>query len=272
MVTGTHMGNSFRGCFIHSYFFTFSLWALKKSEHLLFRVLCSQQNRMYTILAKDDQKTVVLVEALKQAPAPPLPHGPPPPHAPPPSSVPLSCCIDWHWGLQYKNIGGDKILAPTKHWRRQNIGGNINSRVDKNPSLKNSRVDKNLMLTKFSRRQNSRVDKILALTKILRRQNFRVHIVGAGAKESPYCYARQSPQQLTSPGPRWWSPTSPRRCWFPHMQSPSVALPLAALLIWADFLLYHTSLCTDPPCRKRHKFDAVKISASAKISLIFCKL
>ncbi len=50
--------------------------------------------------------------------------------------------------------------------------------------------------------------------------------------------------------PRWWSPTSPRRCWSLHMQLPSVPLPLATLLLRADSLPH----CTSPPCKKRHKY------------------
>ncbi len=113
----------------------------------------------------------------------------------------------------------------------------------------NSRVDKILASTTFLRQQNTRVDKILVSTKFSCQQN-----VGAGAEVSPYCLARQSPQQLTSPRPRWCSPTSPRRCWSLHMQSPSMPLPLAALLLWADSLRTVLAYCTGPPCRKHHKY------------------
>ncbi len=105
--------------------------------------------------------------------------------------------------------------------------------------------NKNLASTK-----KSLVDKILASTKFSPQQN-----VGAGAEESPYCLAQQSPQQLTSPKPRWWSPTSPRRCWFPRMQSPSVTLPLT-LLLWADCLQYRTGLLYRPAMQKTSKFLA----------------
>ncbi len=124
------------------------------------------------------------------------------------------------------------LLASKKCWCRQNTG-----------------VYKILALTKCWRRQNTGVDKILASTKSWRGQN-----VGADAEESPYCLARQSPQLLTSPKPRWRSPTSPGWCRSLCMQSPSVVLPLAALLLWADSLPYCTDLLYRPPCWKRHKF------------------
>ncbi len=103
-----------------------------------------------------------------------------------------------------ENIGVDKIIASTEI-----------------SSGQKSRVDKIFALTKCWRRQNSRrqkarVDKNLASTKILRRQN-----VGACAEASLYCLARQSPQQLTSPKPRWCSPTSPWRCCPLQVQLPS---------------------------------------------------
>jgi hypothetical protein len=52
-----------------------------------------------------------------------------------------------------------------------------------------------------------------------------------------------------------------------HVQSPSVLLPLAALLLWPDSLPH----CTDSPCRKRHKYWH-RQNIGAKISLIFAKL
>ncbi len=122
----------------------------------------------------------------------------------------------------------EKLLAETKYRRQQNIG-----------------VDKIRSSTKSWRQQNLGVDKTLALTKSWPRQN-----VGADAEESPYCLARQSLQLLTSPRPHWRSPTSPWWCCSLCMQSPSVVLPLAALLSWADSLPY----CTGPPWWKLHKF------------------
>ncbi len=110
---------------------------------------------------------------------------------------------------------------------KQNIGADRNVRVDRNNW----------------HGQNSRVDKILASTKILRQQN-------DGAKESLYCLAEQSPQQLTSPRPHWWSPTSRWRCWFPRMQSPSGVLPLVALLLWADSLPHRSGLLYQPAMQK----------------------
>jgi hypothetical protein len=63
-------------------------------------------------------------------------------------------------------------------------------------STENIGVDKMLVSTKYSRRQNSCADRNLTSTKISHRQN-----IGACAKASPYCLARQNPQQLTSPKP-----------------------------------------------------------------------
>ncbi len=139
------------------------------------------------------------------------------------------------------------MLALTKYSCQQNTG-----------------VDKILASTKYSHQQNVGVSKICASTKSSCWQNF-----GACVEASPYCLAWQSPQQLTSPRPRWCSPMYPRRCWSLHMQSPSVPLPLGALLLWADSL---THCCTSPPCRKRHKYWCWQILAPAKISLIFAKL
>jgi hypothetical protein len=116
-----------------------------------------------------------------------------------------------------KNIGGDKILAPTKYTRQQNIrvdkiigAGKIYARqnylrrqnicVDKMLALtkyqrrQNICLDKMLALTTYQHRQNAGVDKILALTKCWRRQKD-----GADAEESPYCLARQNLQLLASP-------------------------------------------------------------------------
>ncbi len=73
---------------------------------------------------------------------------------------------------------------------------------------------------------------------------------GADAEESPYCYARQSRQLLTSPRPHWRSPMSPWWCCSLRMQSPSVALPLAAPLLWVDFLTYCTCLLYPPAMLK----------------------
>jgi hypothetical protein len=107
-----------------------------------------------------------------------------------------------------KNIGGDKILAPTKHWWPQNIG------ADKiHASTKLLASTKLSASTKYWRQQNTGVDKISALTKSWRQQKagankmlaqqkcWSSQNVGADAEESPYCLARQSPQLLTSPRP-----------------------------------------------------------------------
>jgi hypothetical protein len=60
-------------------------------------------------------------------------------------------------------------LAPTKHKRRKNIGADRNVHVDRNYwRRRNTRVEI-LVSTKISRQQNSRVDKNLASTKFSRR-------------------------------------------------------------------------------------------------------
>ncbi len=87
------------------------------------------------------------------------------------------------------------------------------------------------MSTIILRWQNSRADRNIALTKCWRRR-----------RRIPYCLARKSPQQLTSPRPCWRSPTSPRWCWYLRMQSSSKGLPLAAPILWADSLPYRTGL------------------------------
>ncbi len=126
------------------------------------------------------------------------------------------------------------MLAATKYWRQQNIG-----------------TYKILALTKYWRRQNIDVNKIFESTKYWRQQNLGVDKMLAHAREHFLTVLpRQSLQQLTSPRPRWCSPTSPRRCWSLHMQSPSVLLPLAALLLWADSLPHCTSLLCRPAMQK----------------------
>jgi hypothetical protein len=52
------------------------------------------------------------------------------------------------------------------------------------------------------------------------------------------------------------------------MQSPSVMLPLAALLLWADSLLH----CTGSFVPARHAETTQILASPAKISLIFAKL
>jgi hypothetical protein len=57
------------------------------------------------------------------------------------------------------------------------------------------------------------------------------------------------------------------------MQSPSVVLPLATLLLWADSLRHCTGLLHRPAMQKNVTNIGIdKISAPAKISLIFAKL
>ncbi len=97
-----------------------------------------------------------------------------------------------------KNIGVDKILTPTKHWRRQNIGAD-----------KIYASTKLLASTKSWRRQNIGLDKIQSSTKSWRRQEAGADKCWHRLRRIPLLFARQSPQLLTSPRPRWRSPTSP---------------------------------------------------------------
>jgi hypothetical protein len=70
-----------------------------------------------------------------------------------------------------KNIGGHKILVPTKHWRQQNIGAD---KIHVSTEL--------LALTKYWRQQNTGVNKILASTKCWRGQNTGVDKIRASTK------------------------------------------------------------------------------------------
>jgi len=68
-----------------------------------------------------------------------------------------------------KKIGGNKILAETKHLHRQNIGTDRNVRVNKNYSHRQKfSINKILSSTKSLRRQKSHVNKNLTLTKFSR--------------------------------------------------------------------------------------------------------
>jgi hypothetical protein len=144
------------------------------------------------------------------------------------------------------------MLASTKHWRQQNIC-----------------VDKILASTKYWRRQNIGIDKILASTKYLRWQNIGVdRMLAPARKHLLTVLAQQNSQQLTFPRPNWCSPTSPWRCWALHVQSPSVLLPPAALLLWVDSLPH----CTGLFVLARHAENVTnigvdKISALTKISI-----
>ncbi len=112
--------------------------------------------------------------------------------------------------------------------------------------------------TKYSRWQNISANKILAATKYWRRQNlgFNKMLVHAW-KHLLTVLAWQSLQQLTSPRPHWCSPTSPWRCWSLHVQSPSVLMPLATLLLWADSLPHCTSLLYWPAMQKMSQILAL---------------
>jgi len=124
-----------------------------------------------------------------------------------------------------QNIGPDKILALTKYWRRQNIGG-----------------DKMLVLTTCLHRQNFCIDKMLASPKYLRRENIGVDKMLAHARKHLFTIMPwQRLQQLTSPRPRWCSPTSPRMCWPPCFYGRTISCTVPA---------YSTSVLG----RKRHKY------------------
>jgi hypothetical protein len=58
---------------------------------------------------------------------------------------------------------------------------------------------------------------------------------------------------LTSPGPRWRTPTSPWWCCSLCMQSSSEALPPAAMLLWTDSLPYCAGLLYRPAMLKMSK-------------------
>ncbi len=123
-------------------------------------------------------------------------------------------------------------FAPTKYCCWQNI-----------------RVDKMLALTKYLHLQS--VNKILPSTKCWRLQNIRVNKMLAHVWKHLFTVlAQQSSEQMTSPRPRWCSPTSPCSCWSLHVQSPSVLLPLAALLLCTDSLPHCTSLLYRPAMQK----------------------
>ncbi len=81
-------------------------------------------------------------------------------------------------------------------------------------------------------------------------KSWRQQKAGADAEESSYCLARQRTQLLTSPRPRWSFPTFRWWCCSLSMQSPSVALPLVTLLLWADSLPYCTGLLYRPAMLK----------------------
>ncbi len=131
-------------------------------------------------------------------------------------------CNKEYWHLQ--NIGADKMLAPTKYSRRQN-----------------TRVDKILTLTKYSPQQNVGVNKILSSTKSSRQQKSYVNKILVSTKcwrmrrSISLLFGRAESTATDSPRPCWFSAVSPRRCWSLHMQSPSVPLPLAALLLRAEY-------------------------------------
>ncbi len=119
-----------------------------------------------------------------------------------------------------QNIGGNKMLAPTKYLHWQNVGS-----------------DKILESTKVWCQQISRVNKILASTKYSRRQN-----VGTCMEASHYCFG---PAESTAAD---FSQTLLMFSYFsqkvliPPRAVTKCVLPLAALLLWVDSLLHCNSL------------------------------
>jgi hypothetical protein len=135
-------------------------------------------------------------------------------------------------------------------------------------STENIGVDKMLASTKYSHRQNSCADRNLTLTKISHRQN-----VGACAKASPYCLARQSPQQLTSPKPHINDLLH-----LPESDEPSICSRQVCRCNWSPCFyggplpaMYRLVI----PARHTENVTNIGVDtilAPAKISLIFTKL
>ncbi len=133
------------------------------------------------------------------------------------------------------------MFAPTKYSRRQIFAS-----------------------TKYSRRQNIRVNKILASTESRRRQN-----VGECVGASPYCFAPAESAAADFSLPRWYSPTSLRRCWSLHVQSPSVLLPLTALLLWADSHPHCTGILYRPAMQKKCAYqDFTNFSQTISVHIL----
>jgi hypothetical protein len=102
----------------------------------------------------------------------------------------------------------------------------------------------------------------------MRRQN-----VGACVEVSPYCFGlAKSAAADFSQASLMFSYFSLKMSYSPRA-GPSVFLPLAALLLWADSLLHHTGLFV-PACHVENvtNIGIDKILAPAKILQIFAKL
>ncbi len=117
-------------------------------------------------------------------------------------------------------------------------------------STENIGVVKMLASTKYSCRQNSCTDRNLTSTKISHQQN-----VGVCAKASPYCLARQSPQQLTSPKPHIND-----LLYLLEGVEPSICSRQVCRCHWSPCFYQRTlsrtvpACYTGPPSRKRHKY------------------
>jgi hypothetical protein len=125
-----------------------------------------------------------------------------------------------------------------------------------------------LASTKYWHRQNTRVDKILASTKCLRRQN-----VGAGAEVSPFCYGPvESAAADFSQTSLMFSYFSQKVLIPPHAVTKcAVAAGRHAFMGGLSPALYRLIV----PARHAENITNIgvdKISAPAKISLIFTKL
>ena len=151
----------------------------------------------------------------------------------------------WH----RQNIGGVKILAASKCWRRQNIG-----------------VNKMLASTKYSRRQNVCVDKIFALTKWWRWQNIRVDKMLASTKYPPWqnLGVNKSWQMRGSISLLFW-PGRIHSSWLlpdladvllllPEGVNPSTCSHWSPCSCGRALSRTVPAYCTGPPCRKCHKY------------------
>jgi hypothetical protein len=167
-----------------------------------------------------------------------------------------------------KYIGGNKILASTKYWRQQNIG------VDKTWRQQDLGVDKISASTKYWRRQNLGVDKISASTKYWHWQNLGVDKMLAHARKHILTVlARQSPQQLTSPRPSlMFSFFSLKMLCFPRAVTKCVVAACRSAFMGRLSPALYRLICTGRHAENVTNIGVDKISAPAKISLIFAKL
>ena len=119
--------------------------------------------------SKDDGNINKQTDIDRHGPEPSLNSSQPP--VPPPFSLPTT-----FKPKHRQNIGDDKILAATKHWRQKRVLARTKYWRGPNVCIK-----KMFASTECLGWQNTHVDKMLASTKCRRRQN-----VGACAEASPY--------------------------------------------------------------------------------------